>query len=352
MFARLNEFLIFVMLVFTLLSGLSCSLISKTEKPKKYTINYPRELDEVNTLIDERKTADARMRIDDYVNKAENIHWYGHAYFLKAFIFEMDENYPEAIKYYRSSIDHSADYNSQVEAKALYNISFVYERVRNMEKLLTSLLDIMKRREYLDVLTGQVETPARLAAVYAYMGKTKEAYIFHREAARNFKQIVRNARFRSPKSEISKSLYYLGLAVYDKDSESFESLSKKVGPGQKYLLGSAEASKSLWSQKAANQLTKNYNKLWSMVTDYEAKGFDKDPRAKRKRTHMRQLEMASDIYDYMHRLKAEEFPMSQVNPRSKRVIDQSNKWIRIIEDFANKLDLGPDFIRWEYEIAP
>ena len=332
-----------ILLVMLLVMTCRCSLFQTKKEP--VVIKYPAELQAVHSLILEKKTADARIKVDDYLNKAENIHWYGHAYFLKGFLYELDENYPKSIKHYRSAIQHGSSYESKVEAKALYNLSFVYERVENMSELLISLVDLMKRRGFFDILTGQVEIPARLAAAYASQGRLKEAKIFHREAAQNFKTLARNQRFRSKKEEISKSLYYLGFASFDQNQESFDDLVKKLSIGQKYFLASAEASKSTWSIKATGRLNNLYTRAWSMVTEYKPKGFDNDPLAYKKQQHMRQLVMASDLYDLMHRVRAEEFPMSNVNPRSKEIIDKTSDWIRRIESFAMKLNLGPETVR-------
>ena len=82
-----------------------------------------------------------------------------------------------------------------------------------------------------------------------------------------------------------------------------------------------------------------------MVQEFEPKGFSQDPMAHKKQKHMRQLVMASDLYDLMHKIRAEEFPMTNVNPRSKAIMDKTAQWIERIEQFALKLNLGPETIR-------
>lgn len=313
--------------------------------PKKIELEYPKELAAVNQLILERKTHDARLKVEEYLNKAENINWYGHAYFLQAFLYELDENFPQSIKYYREAIQHGSQYESKVEAKALYNLSFVYERIDEREKLVSTLVDLMKRRAFFDILTGQVEIPARLAAAYASQGRLKEAIIFHKEASRNFHDLVRNARFKADRSELSKSLYYLGFATFDENNESFDSLIFKLDRGQKYFLASAEASNSVWSQRAVDRLRAEYDRAWGMVQQYSPRGLDHDPQALKKQKQRGQLIMASQLYDLMFKLEAEEFPMLSVNKRSKDLVENSKDWIEKIEKFALNLDVGPEMIR-------
>ena len=195
-------------------------------------------MENVHALIVKKKYSDAQFAIESYLNKAENIHWYGHAYFLKAFLYEQTEDYDQSIKWYRRAIKHGTSYDSRVQAKALYNLSFVYEREARFTELLTVLVDLIKRRDFFDVLTGQVEIPARLAAAYSFHGRPKEALIFHREAANNYKLLVKNQRFRSSPDEVSKSLYYLGLSTFDENDEEFDRLISKLNLGQKYYLAS------------------------------------------------------------------------------------------------------------------
>lgn len=322
---------------------IGCSTLKS--EPTSLVIQYPVELEAVHGLIVEKKTDDARLKIDDYLNKAENIHWYGHAYFLKAFLYELDNNLDSAVQYYRSAIQHASAYDAKVEAKSLYNLSFVFEKIQRQDELLTSLIDLMKRREFFDVLTGHVEIPARLAAAYASVNKMKEARIFHREARQNFNSMVRRNQFRASKDEISKSLYYLGFSVFDPQKQDYDVFMQKLSLGQKYFLAAAEASDGIWSIKAADRLLGQYDAAWGMVQSYKQEGFDHDPVAKKKRQQMRQLVMASDLYDLVHRLRVEEFPMSNVNRRSKRVMEKSSEWLQKMERFALNLKLGPHMTR-------
>ena len=144
-------------LVFSAFAG--CSLFSKKEKKVSY-IEYPAELKKVNAMVIEKKFDDARILIDDYLNRSENIHWFGHAYYLKGFVYESDNQPDEAIRFYRQAIQHASRYDSVVEAKAIYNLSYVYERTGQMGELSSTLTDLMKRPQQKTSLRSS-ETPKR-----------------------------------------------------------------------------------------------------------------------------------------------------------------------------------------------
>lgn len=324
----------------------ACAVKDRTQEEKvKDFLKYPAELEAVHGLVVKKKTVDAREKVDDYLNRSENIHWFGHAYYLKAFIYEIEEDFTNAEKYYRTAIDHGSQYESKVEAKALYNLSFVYERIDNRKDLLVSLLDLMKRRKFFDKLVREVEIPARLAAAYASQGKMKEALIFHREASTNFNKMVRVANFKAEKSEISKSLYYLGFATFDENNEPYANLVRKLSVGQKYFLAGAEASKSKWSTKSKDRLINRYQMAWGQVLEYKPEGFEGDPLGFKKNKQRKQLEMAADFYDLLHRLRAEEFPLANVNPRSKELMDYTSQWLDKVENYALRLNVGPETVR-------
>jgi tetratricopeptide (TPR) repeat protein len=330
-----------------LASFLSFACSSPDRKNSKPYLAYPQQLQVVRDLISDNKTHDARMQIEDYLNRAENIHWYGHAYFLKGFIYEKEGQVDMAIKAYLSAVEHGSQYENAIEARALYNLSFVYESQDRRDELLATLIDLMKRRQYFVSLTGQVEIPARLAALYAAQGKMKEALIFHREASENFKKMVRQRENWGPKGELSKSLHYLGLVVFDGHNENFNDLIRKLEVGQKYFLAAAEASKGEWSEKSVERLKQLYDKAWGLVLEYEPKNLVGDSMAATKQKHRRQLVMASQFYDLMFRLQAEEFPIGQVNPRSATIMRVASQWIDRIEKFALSLRVGPETIRSE-----
>ena len=336
-----------LLLLILLSLQISCSLWpfeESEEKPIDY-LAYPKELKDVPYLISKGKNKDAMGMVENYLTNSDRIHWFGHAYFLKAFIFEETDRLAQAEDWYRRAIQHGSQYNSKLEAKALYNLSFTYEKQNDLPKLLTSLIDLMKRRSFFGALTGQVEIPARLAAAYASQGRFREAKAFHGEASGNYKLMVRDQRFQAKREELSKSLFYLGLVTFDQNNESYDSLIAKLQLGQKYFLASSEADKGLWANRSSQRLADLYNRAWGMVLQYMPEGLSSDPVAQKKQKQERQLTMASDLYDLMFTLRAEEFPLGGVNNQSRSVLAMSEQWTDKIEDFVLKLDLGPQLIR-------
>ncbi len=323
-----------------------CATFFKEEEEKKNTqLDYPQELEGVQDLYVAGRPVDALSKLDQFVNDSEKIHWFGHAYFLKAYIYESTGELDKAIKMYREAIDHGSQYESEVEAKALYNLSYVYERIGEMQKMLVSLVDLSKRKKFFSPFIARVEIPARLAAVYASMGRLELAQGIHEDAKDHYEKMIRRNQLPSTPEEHSKILFYLGLSSFDQNDENFTTLLPKLRKGQKYYLYSAEASNSPWAKRSRERLRNQYAKLWGFILNYEPKNLNHDSLAFSRNKQEKQLDRAADMYDLMYQLRAEEFPLASVNKNSGKIMAMSQDWLEKIEKFTLGLDLGPAMVR-------
>ena len=329
-------------LLITLLIVSGCGLF---KKKKNYSIKYPEELTLVAEQIDEEKYKDARFNLDEYLNRSENLEYFGHAYFLKGYIYELEGDTEKAIRFYRQSVKHSSRFNGLVEAKALYNLSFTYERNGQFGPLMTVLTDLVKRPQHFRPLTARVETPARMGAALASLGQMKKAKKFHQQGAEAYKRLSRSNFFSPSRNELGKAQYYLGVVVYKNDNETFDKLKQKLQWGQIHLMAASEASIGSWSRKASNQLLKSYDQMWNLIKTYKPQQKGLDKLSYRRQKHYKQLEMASDFYDIVDKVRAEEFPLHRVNRYSSKIIDAADSWQNRLKAFVVTLDIGPETIR-------
>ena len=151
----------------------ACTLVPAGQKDESHLFP-PKALLEASSFLQKGQAPQAHLKIEEYLNKGEEIKWYGYACLLKASAFEMESKNKESIKFYRKAIAHGSQYNGALEAQALYKLSFVYEKLGHRRELLASLRDLMERGSFFKSLQAEVETPARLAAVYAAQGREKE----------------------------------------------------------------------------------------------------------------------------------------------------------------------------------
>jgi|GEM_PF-2174375 len=319
-----------------------CSSAPKTQDSQ---VVYPPELEQVRKKIAQKHYKDAHGLIDSYLNRSENLQFFGHAYFLKAYIFELEGDVEEAMTFYRRSIQHANGFDSLVQAKALYNLSFTLERKGAFDELMTVLTDLFNRPEHFKALTAQVETQARMSSALASLGQLKKAKQVHARAAASYKKMSRANWFRPKPESLAKALYYLGVVVYPEKNESFSSLEKKLSWGEVYLLKSAESSVGSWSQKATSMLLQGYARLWKKIESFRPEEKNLDPTAAQRAKAAGQLDMASKFYDLLIQVNTEEFPLHKVNRNSKKIIEGADLWKRKLESFALNLKLGPETLR-------
>ena len=321
----------------------NCGLFSKNKK--NYEIQYPPELAAVDKKVKKKKYFEAHDKIDAYLKKSENLEYFGVAYFLKGYIYELQGDEEKTIEFYRRAIKHTSKFNSLVEAKALYNLSFTYERANDFDSVMSVLTDLVQRPKYFRPITAKVETRARMGAALGSLGQMEKAKKFHSEAEQYYYKMSRENFFKPSKLALTKALYYLGVVVYDSKNEKFNNLRDKLNWGQTHLLACTEASTGSWSRKAANRLLLSYDKMWQLIKAYKPMDKDLDPQTYNKMKDYRQLEMASDFYDILRKIRPEEFPIHKDNRYSRIVVDTSDKWMNVLQDFVLTLEVGPELIR-------
>ncbi len=328
-------------------SFVGCVSLFKSDEDsnRNQQLIYPKKLEQAQDDFVAGRTVDAISKINQFLNDATNLHWYGHAYFLKAYFYEVEGKSTLAIKHYREAVEHGLQYEGEVEAKALYNLSFIYEREGEMQKMLATLVDLTKRQKYFPPFTTRVETPSRMAAVYASLGRTELAIQIHDNAEKEYNQLIQKNSVPETRNEHSQLLYYLALSSFDEPEESVENLLAKLRKGQKYYLYCAEASSGPWAQKCYDRINELYNKAWAHVLNYEPEGLSHDPLAHKRSKSEKQLDLASQIYDLLFQLRVEEFPLTNVNKKSTKIMNLTSEWIEKIEKFAIQIDLGPAMVR-------
>jgi len=310
------------------------------------SIDYPNELEQVSLLMSQGQADMSLKQIQAYLDRSENLQWYGHAYYLQGRVYQGQKNWEKAVESYRKAIRQFNGFDSLVEAQSLYRLSQVYEQTKQRKELIASLLDLMKRQTFFDQQIGDVEIPARLSAAYASEAQIAKAQSFHNQASRSLQKLMRDHGSHLSDDDIAKSYYYLGAAIYPSDGEDFSSLVAKLNLGQRYLLAATEKESSMWSEKAEKALLLSYQKLWDLLHKHaENQDLAHDPQAQKKQMQVEQLVMASDFYDLVLRLQNERAPNTPSRSRTGAVLRRGYDWQLRLEKFAFQLSLGPEVIR-------
>jgi len=301
---------------------------------------YPPELVPVEKKARSGQTKDAMLFLNRYLSAPENLQYFGQAYYLRGFVHEMEGQSEKAIENYRLSIQHGNRYDSVVEAKALYNLSFAYERSDNFSNLVGVLKDLRHRDTYFRTLTAEVEIPARLASAHFSLGQSREALKYFREASKNYLKVSRANDFLPSALLNTRALYYLSNLAYVEKGEDYSSLKEKLSLGQKYLLQCAEGGMGSWSTKCSLLALKSYKKMWNYIDQHKVDR-SLDPVAYDRKLSAEKLQMSSDFYDILIQVASEEFPLGNVNTNSKKIVEASTYWKGRVEKLASNLDIGP-----------
>lgn len=179
---------------------------------------------------------------------------------------EAQQRWAEAADLYRKTLEVTRERQPEIAAQALYELSYCYENLGDEARVLASLQDALTMKQYLTQEQALAEVPARLAASYNRMGRTKEAEQYFREASRGIQQMRPSHTMDQSGVWLAKTYYQMG--VFSTNQLSYENLQTSLDTlkmVQIFSLRSAEASGEPWSKMAADGLLSNYRDLWNTI---------------------------------------------------------------------------------------
>ncbi len=231
--------------------------------------------------------------------------------YLKARALEGLGRTEEAIEAYRKIVRVTATPKDLV-AKSLYRLSFCYEATNQDDKLVASLLDVLKRKGDLETEVTTAEVPARIAAAYARIGNKKLADKYFGLADTG----IRNLKTKNSGIDLTKwlpkTLYFMGtMSVGTFTTEDFENSLRPLEKSQGFLLEAALFGDPKWSPKAVEEIKSIYSGLVALIQKTGAEESENEEQG-RVRQEVR-WRMAAGTLEALRKLKSESFSPKEAN---------------------------------------
>lgn len=258
----MKKFLIYVCLsVVSLLVFARCSSLSSESVTS--VVDYPPELKEAQYFLRNQNAERAEAEVQKYLGTTKDVYWQGQAYLMLGEIRESVGQENLAIEAYKQAVRHGAGYNSAITAKALYRMSWIYERTLQYNDLQITLLDLTNVLGSGDNFIKHIETPARLANTYYVLGKWEKA-LAHRDAIheKSFEQYKSLAK--DEKNLFQARLYMAFQGMKPISSTPFKS-QQIIDHCRKELLEVAEMGTKDLADKSVEVLTYEYERYFSQV---------------------------------------------------------------------------------------
>lgn len=257
--------------------------------------------------------ADAAMQAQDYP-AAEKLYsdfqvlfptsvFYQRAQLGRAQALEGQEKWSEAADYYRKTIEATRNSQPEIAALALYQISFSYESLGDEARVLASLTDALQMKEHLLPEQSLAEIPARMAASYNRMGRTKEAQHYFRLAESGIQQVRASSSANHTPTWLSRT--YLNMGSFSTNQLYWENIQASLDTLkmiQIFSFRSAEAGGAPWSKMASEGLIANYRDLWNTIQQIPLNKAMDMGAAKREQTD-RQVDLTGQLLTLINELK-------------------------------------------------
>ncbi|UOF00560.1 tetratricopeptide repeat protein [Bdellovibrio reynosensis] len=205
---------------------------------------------------------EARILFRDFSGRKPQSVFYQSARLGEAQALDGAGKHQEAINLYREIWLKTQTEQPQISALALYQMASAYEAMGDDVKTIATLMDAKKMGQHLPPETVLAEIPARLAAVYARLGREKEAVQYLNEAESGMNRYLQSAGPNVKKEWIAKAYFQMGNITTNQLSEdNFEQVVNSQKVVQAYLIKALKANDPTWSARAEQKLTETFRDL-------------------------------------------------------------------------------------------
>ena len=178
----------------------------------------------------------------------------------------------KALFRFRSVLDRSFKDFKDFQARALLEISFVYECLGQSDLSLSSLKDLEKTIHFLPFDVQKILYPARLCLAWARLGDLNLAEAYK---SLSLNQILEYKRSSQPekkiKQEISRLFYLMGKSYVKKKYLKAENFIPSFVYHQIFLLQSLFLKDETWSPQAQEELNRLFDRLIVALSQTENK---------------------------------------------------------------------------------
>lgn len=271
------------------------------------------EINKADQALAAQDYAGAELLYLDFQKKFPNSVFFQKSQFGRATVMEHQGRWAEAAELYRDTIEATRTRQPEIAAQALYHISFCYENLGDEARVLASLKDALQLQDHLRPEQSLAEIPARMAASYNRMGRSKEADQYFRQAERGIQQV--RAAQNPENSAVWLSSVYYNMGVFSTNQISIENLQASLDTlkiVQIFSLRSSEEGGRPWSQMAAQELITNYRDLWNTIQQIPLNKAMEQGAAGRDQTE-KQLNFTGQLLTLMNELKQYRAPEIRAN---------------------------------------
>ncbi|MCB0411550.1 MAG: hypothetical protein KDD22_03440, partial [Bdellovibrionales bacterium] len=223
----------------------------------------------------------------------------------------------------------------RIEAQALYRLSYAFECMSRPDKVIATLNDVERRKQYLAPEVAQAEVPARLSSAYAQLGEIDTAQKYFKKAEMGIQQLQRQFRQRTDLDQLLARTYFFMGRVQDRNAlPSAESYLKGLRFQQMHLIKAVEMDVQPWADKSAKSILQAYEDLWGYIAESEKQKSGES--YQKLRAHV--LEWAEGGLQALSELNSLRFPGAQESSTSRRMFsnlsNQESRFQKIVSKYA------------------
>lgn len=258
--------------VFSLLFLISCSSSQKRVSKSQMSVLQVQKLELAFKLVEKKQFIKAGKLYDSLSlslkdSSAEILSLYN-----AGLAYKSARDCEKALLRFRAVLDRSFKDFKDFQARALLEISFVYECLGQSDLSVSSLKDLEKNLKFLPFYVQKIIYPARLSLAWARLG---ELHLAEAYKSLSLNQILEYKKNSQPevevKREISRLFYLMGKSYVKKKYLKAENFIPSFVYHQVFLLQSLFLKDETWSPQAREELNRLFDRLIFALSQTENK---------------------------------------------------------------------------------
>ena len=307
---------------------------SEETQPEQPPIVAPVAVSEMNSGLDALEKAEYQSALDSfngYLAKNPISQNTPNVTFYIGLCLEGLGRFEEAESKFRATMRLVQDRDSYLTAEALYHLARSYEGQGDDPKALATLLDTERRVKFLRREVGEVELPARIAAIYARQNQLEMADKFYSKADLGLKRLMGKGAAQAVEW-IPRALYSMGkMSPRTLGEGDFDNGLKSLRRSQNYLMRAVDLSHRVWSKKAEEEIESIYSGAWKTIENLPLEETE-DRLMALKKQQGRMIDMGLALNGALTALKQDFVPGREAsNPHQRKLI-------AFLDSFEKRLD--------------
>lgn len=167
-----------------------------------------------------------------------------------------EQNHTEAERIFKEIYNANLAQDPEISTRALFELALINEGRGQWDLALAQFRECEARKQFLPLLKGELELPARLSGLYATLGEIQMSDFYSKKAESALQTYSAQIRLDLQPSWWAETFYKMGyFPIAEMNEDNWMNFAYRFESTCQYLIRSMELSDVIWSQRSYDLAT-------------------------------------------------------------------------------------------------